>query len=110
MLSNSYAIIQEDSDKESDCCIDSSCERWELKGEDGLVKRKKKHHNLNWWESPWIVMPERRYLLIVLICLLMVQNPLLAAAFYRPKLFSSAQMHVAADCLVSCALAAGLLY
>jgi len=102
---NELFVDQEDSDKESGCCIDPSCdERWELKGEDGLVKRKKKHRNLNWWESPWIVMPERRYLLIVLICLLMVQNPLLAAAFYRPKLFSSAQMHVAADCLVSCDL------
>lgn len=93
---------QEDSDNESDCCIgSSSCERWERKVEDGLVTKKKKRGNLNWWESPWIVMPERRYLLIVLICLLMVQNPLLAVAFYKPKLFSSAQMHVAADCLVS---------
>eukprot|EP00563_Minutocellus_polymorphus_P012378 CAMPEP_0181066466 /NCGR_PEP_ID=MMETSP1070-20121207/25342_1 /TAXON_ID=265543 /ORGANISM="Minutocellus polymorphus, Strain NH13" /LENGTH=1404 /DNA_ID=CAMNT_0023147035 /DNA_START=41 /DNA_END=4255 /DNA_ORIENTATION=- len=91
---------QEDSDDESDCCIGFSCERWEVKEEDGLVKKKEKHRNLNWWESPWIVMPERRYLLILLICLLMVQNPLLAVAFYRPKLFSSAQMHVAADCLI----------
>lgn len=92
---------QEDSDNESDCCVGSSCERLKRKGEDGLVAKKKKRGNLNWWESPWIVMPERRYLLIVLICLLMVQNPLLAVAFYKPKLFSSAQMHVAADCLVS---------
>ena len=93
---------QEDSNNESDCCIGSSCERWKQKGEDtSSLVTKKKRSNLNWWESPWIVMPERRYLLIVLICLLMVQNPLLAVAFYKPKLFSSAQMHVAADCLVS---------
>lgn len=52
-----------------------------------------------WWESPWITFPERRYLLLLLVCLLLLQNPLLAYAFFHPSLYSSAKFRCAADSL-----------
>ncbi|KAL3803811.1 hypothetical protein HJC23_003973, partial [Cyclotella cryptica] len=52
-----------------------------------------------WWESPWVTFPERRYLLFMLFCLLMLQNPLLAYAFFHPSLYSSATFRSIADSL-----------
>lgn len=56
-------------------------------------------HTLFWWESPWIIFPERRYLLLLLVSLLMLQNPLLAYAFFHPSLYCSADFRCAADSL-----------
>jgi hypothetical protein len=52
-----------------------------------------------WWESPWITFPERRYLLLMLFCLILLQNPLLVYAFFRPSLYSSATFRSIADSL-----------
>jgi hypothetical protein len=52
-----------------------------------------------WWESPWVTFPERRYLVFMLFCLLMLQNPLLAYAFFHPSLYSSATFRSIADSL-----------
>ena len=93
----------EDTEWHSNCELLSLCEQGQNTHED-LVRKKSEEGRLMWWESPWIIFPERRYLLIVLLCLLMIQNPLLAVAYYRPQLYSSAEMHVAADCLVSASL------
>jgi hypothetical protein len=53
-----------------------------------------------WWESPWIVFPERRYLFIMLLCLILLQNPLLALAYFFPEVYDSPNMHAAADCII----------
>lgn len=53
-----------------------------------------------WWESPWIVFPERRYLLVLLICLMLIQNPLLAYAYFKPELYGSATVRTIADIMV----------
>lgn len=53
-----------------------------------------------WWESPWIVFPERRYLLILLVCLMLIQNPLLAYAYFKPELYGSATVRTIADIMV----------
>jgi hypothetical protein len=50
-----------------------------------------------WWESPWTTFPDRRYLLLMLFCLLLLQNPLLAYAFFNPSIYSSATFRSIAD-------------
>jgi hypothetical protein len=50
-----------------------------------------------WWESPWTTFPDRRYLLLMLFCLLLLQNPLLAYAFFHPSIYSSATFRSMAD-------------
>mmetsp|Transcript_18045 Transcript_18045/g.43378 ORF Transcript_18045/g.43378 Transcript_18045/m.43378 type:complete len:1693 (+) Transcript_18045:233-5311(+) len=52
-----------------------------------------------WWQDPWITFPERRYLLLLLFCLVVFQNPLLVYAFFHPSLYSSAKFRFAADSL-----------
>ena len=54
-----------------------------------------------WWQDPWITFPERRYLLVLLYCLVMLQNPLLAYAFFDPSLYSSPRFRFAADSISS---------
>ena len=53
-----------------------------------------------WWESPWIVFPERRYLLLLLMFLMMIQNPLLAYAYFKPHLYGSATVRTISDIMV----------
>ncbi len=53
-----------------------------------------------WWESPWIVFPERRYLFLLLIFLMMIQNPLLAFAYFKPHLYGSATVRTMSDIMV----------
>jgi Lipase (class 3) len=53
-----------------------------------------------WWESPWIVFPERRYLLALLFCLILIQNPLLIYAYFHPSLYEARRLHAAADCII----------
>jgi hypothetical protein len=50
-----------------------------------------------WWESPWITFPERRYLLLMIFCLMLLQNPLLVYAFFDPQIYSSATFRSIAD-------------
>jgi hypothetical protein len=53
-----------------------------------------------WWESHWILFPERYYILVLLLSLLLVQEPLLAAMVFSPMLGSSAKFHIAADATI----------
>ena len=62
-------------------------------------KRSNQHTYRFWWEDPWSTFPERRYLLLLLCCLVMLQNPLLVYAFFHPSLYSSAKFRFAADSL-----------
>jgi hypothetical protein len=52
-----------------------------------------------WWESPWVTFPERRYLQLLLICLMLLQNPLLSYAYFHPSLYSSTRFRCIADSL-----------
>ena len=65
-----------------------------------MVSRRCKRNNQAyrfWWQDPWCMFPERRYLLMLLFCLIMLQNPLLAYAFFHPSLYGSAKFRFAAD-------------
>ena len=62
-------------------------------------KRIDEEQSYFWWESPWMTFPERRYLLLMLFCLLLLQNPLLAYAFFDPTIYSSATFRSIADTL-----------
>jgi len=65
-----------------------------------MVSRRCKRNNQAyrfWWQDPWCMFPERRYLLLLLFCLIMLQNPLLAYAFFHPSLYGSARFRFAAD-------------
>lgn len=53
-----------------------------------------------WWESHWILFPERYYIILLLISLLLVQEPLLAAMALSPMLGSSVALHIAADATI----------
>ncbi|KAL9184484.1 hypothetical protein ACHAXT_002570 [Thalassiosira profunda] len=50
-----------------------------------------------WWEDPWSCFPERRYLLLLICCLLMLQNPLFICAFFRTSLYGSSWFRFLAD-------------
>ena len=52
-----------------------------------------------WWESPWVTFPERRYLQLLLLCLILLQNPLLSYAYFHPSLYSSTRFRCVADSL-----------
>ena len=52
-----------------------------------------------WWESPWVTFPERRYLQFLVVCLILLQNPLLLYAHFHPSLYSSTRFRCAADSL-----------
>jgi hypothetical protein len=53
-----------------------------------------------WWESHWILFPERYYILLLLFSLLLVQEPVLAAMVLSPMLGSSTELHIAADATI----------
>ncbi|CAJ1959140.1 unnamed protein product [Cylindrotheca closterium] len=53
-----------------------------------------------WWESHWILFPERYYIILLLVSLLLVQEPLLAAMVLSPTLGASAKLHIAADATI----------
>jgi hypothetical protein len=53
-----------------------------------------------WWESPWIVFPERRYILVLLFSLLLMQEPVLAAMYFFPALGENSRLHLAADAMI----------
>ena len=58
-----------------------------------------------WWESPWVLFPERRYLLLLQICILLIQNPVLSYCLYiNHKLYESATIHIVADILTGIGL------
>lgn len=85
------------------CCASSSCCQKSDPGtyEERLSLTQKHAPTFKfWWESPWIVFPERRYLLVLLFCLILLQNPLLACAYFYPVLYRSPNVHAAADCII----------
>lgn len=53
-----------------------------------------------WWESPWILFPERWYILVLLLSLLLMQEPVLAVMTFLPTLGASTRLHVAADATI----------
>jgi hypothetical protein len=55
---------------------------------------------LSWWENPWILFPERRYLLLMMVSLLLVQNPVMVYMYFHPSLYGSSRMHISADSLI----------
>lgn len=65
-----------------------------------INRRHQSNETKFWWESPWIVFPERRYLLVLLLCLVLIQNPLLAFVYFHPALYESRRIHAAADCMI----------
>jgi hypothetical protein len=79
-------------------CLDTKAGTDEEKAP--INKKPFSSRNKFWWESPWIVFPERRYLLVLLLCLILIQNPLLAYAYFYPALYESRRMHAAVDCMV----------
>jgi len=52
-----------------------------------------------WWESPWVTFPERYYLQLLILCLMLLQNPLLSYAYFHPSLYSSTKFRCFADSL-----------
>ena len=52
-----------------------------------------------WWESPWVTFPERYYLQLLILCLMLLQNPLLSYAYFHPSLYSSTWFRCVADSL-----------
>jgi hypothetical protein len=64
------------------------------------LKLKKHRKEVLWWECPWILFPERRYLLFLLFALLLLQNPLLAYMYFKPSIYSSTKLHIIADSLI----------
>ena len=53
-----------------------------------------------WWECPWILFPERRYLCVLLVCLMMLQNPILILVAIDSSLYKDAKVHAAADVIM----------
>lgn len=82
------------------CCNSIFCCLRARETEDMLPLSGKWKSSMTWWQSPWIVFPERRYLLLLLLGLLLIQNPLLTFAFFQPTLYSSKGVHRAADSMV----------
>jgi len=66
--------------------------------EESTLLRQKKE--VLWWQCPWILFPERRYLLLLLLSLVLLQNPLLPYMYFHPSLYSSTKMRIIVDSLV----------
>jgi hypothetical protein len=85
-----------------DCCCHGVF--WWLrphrKGDDELLLTGVKKGSTLWWDSPWIVFPERRYLMLLLAALLFIQNPVFAVAYIWPSLYSMKNTHRLADSMV----------
>ena len=64
-------------------------------------RKSNKQSYLFWWQDPWIAFPERRYLLLLLFCLVILQNPLLAMAWFNPSLYELPEFRFIADSLSS---------
>lgn len=64
-------------------------------------RKSNKQSYLFWWQDPWIAFPERRYLLLLLFCLVILQNPLLATAWFNPSLYELPEFRFIADSLSS---------
>jgi hypothetical protein len=52
-----------------------------------------------WWEDPWVLFPERYYILLLLFSLLLVQEPFLVVIFVFPHARSTT-MHMIADAAI----------
>ena len=53
-----------------------------------------------WRESPWILFPERWYILVLLVSLILLQEPVLAVMAIFPELGASTRLHLAADATI----------
>jgi hypothetical protein len=52
-----------------------------------------------WWEDPWVLFPERYYILVLLFSLLLVQEPFLVVIYIFPHTRSNT-MHMIADAAI----------
>lgn len=50
--------------------------------------------------SPWVIFPERWYILFLLISLMLIEGPLLIVMYFSPSRNSDARIHTAADTMV----------
>jgi hypothetical protein len=62
-------------------------------------RKSNKQSYLFWWQDPWIAFPERWYLLLLLFCLVTLQNQLLATAWFNPSLYGLPEFRFIADSL-----------
>eukprot|EP00934_Nitzschia_sp_Nitz4_P003243 Nitzschia sp. Nitz4//scaffold254_size28068//599//5528//NITZ4_008147-RA/size28068-augustus-gene-0.31-mRNA-1//-1//CDS//3329544319//3233//frame0 len=53
-----------------------------------------------WWESPWILFPERCYIVLLMLSLMLMQQPVLALVSIVPSLRPSTRLHIVADATV----------
>ena len=70
--------------------------------EEALLNKDKHRRAMTafWWESPWILFPERRYLLLLMLSLMLVQNPFLIYAYFHPQLYSNPNFHTLVDAMI----------
>ena len=80
------------------CSFCNCFRRSYISEEEMTLKRQRKQ--VLWWQCPWILFPERRYLLLLLVALLLLQNPVFTLMYFYPSLYSSIKMRVIADSLV----------
>ena len=50
-----------------------------------------------WWENKWFLLPERKFIFLLLLALMMIQNPILVYLYFHPKLYGNAYIRFLAD-------------
>jgi hypothetical protein len=55
------------------------------------------HRDLFWWENPWVLFPERFYIVLLLASLLLVQEPILIIVYFFPSRVSLPALLIASD-------------
>lgn len=53
-----------------------------------------------WFDNPWLMFPERRYLVLMIAAVIAFQNPLLLYMYFQPSSYQSPFMHIASDSLI----------
>jgi hypothetical protein len=96
----SMGVVSENSNANSRDECDSET-IWEIIRSGWRKKKKNIQSQLFWWQDPWTAFPERRYLMLLLICLVMLQNPLLAIAWFKPWLYELPEFRFLSDSLSS---------
>ena len=105
----SMGVTNEDSDTDIGVGFDRETIKGRFEGANNLFRvlfcswRRKNNRKsyIFWWQDPWISFPERRYLLLLLFCLVLLQNPLLATAWFNPSLYKLPEFRFLADSLSS---------
>lgn len=69
-----------------------------------LISLVSKVSNPSLFDNPWFVLPERRYLLIMMIALIAFENPIMVYMYFRPSSLENLSMHILADSLTGVAI------